>query len=243
MKLDKINDKRSQKPNQLTEITQDSSTDDESRKTKVMQRIEHFKSTHFNFNFYKRFRNSNLHKYFIEGDIGSVEADQCVDTLALVNALLLTVPFQALAYASNIYWDWIESELESCTDVSHYKYYDFDYIYRSTINSFYVLTFASATALSIAAFYYILRPKEEVIFSYWWNRGCRWVIIVMMLTSIASCWATMSLFLSFINTYPLSSSKFCEIYDEPSKNYLARNNALGVAFMSFIVLLSMIVMI
>ena len=185
-----------------------------------------------------RLQDSNLTKYFLHRTLDPEEADEAVDSLALINALLLTIPFQAMAIIGHDYWDWLQEMIETCNK-QHYPKNTWIKIYQDTQNCFYALTYTAVAAVSIAAFYYLARPKNYDKFQIWWNKGAQKVIILMLFCTIVATWSTMALFVTTFNNYANSSDNFCSLYDEPSKNAFTRSAWSGNAFLMAVILLAL----
>lgn len=188
--------------------------------------------------FRNRIQDSNLTKYFLHRTLDPEEADEAVDSLALINALLLTIPFQSMTMIGYDFWDWLESMIEEC-EKNHYEKHTWEKIYQDTLNCFYSLTYTAVAAVSIAAFYYLARPKNYDKFQVWWNKGAQKVIILMLFCTCVATWSTMALFVTLFNNYANSSSNFCSLYNSPTKNTYTRSAWGGNAFLLFVVLLAL----
>jgi hypothetical protein len=93
-----------------------------------------------------RYVNSTLRKYFEGVDIEPEDADNAVNTLTLVAALVLTIPFGLLGTFGHETWEWISDSLDACTAAGHDVRYSSTHMFQSvfdclnaTIYSWYVL--------------------------------------------------------------------------------------------------------
>lgn len=71
-----------------------------------------------------RINNSNLTKYYHGKGLTVEEADEVVNTFALINALVLTIPFSMLASYDNSFWDWLNENNNQCDGNSYQKVAD-----------------------------------------------------------------------------------------------------------------------
>jgi hypothetical protein len=119
-----------------------------------------------------RINNSNLKKYYLGRGLSIEEADEVVNSFALINALVLTIPFSILASYSDSFWDWLNENNNQCDGSSYQKVADL------LLNTLYATAYASMTSLIIAILYYILRPKNKEYFKIWYGHA-KWAIFIM----------------------------------------------------------------
>jgi hypothetical protein len=109
----------------------------------------------------------NTFQKFMNGDgMTAEDTDLIMNTIALINALVLTIPYSLSGSLDNSYWDWVQTTLNStrCTDYVE-KYCPsgpsacFQQSYSQVQNSLYCTVYASITALGISFAYYLMRPK------------------------------------------------------------------------------------
>ena len=119
-----------------------------------------------------RINNSNLKKYYLGRGLSIEEADEVVNSFALINALVLTIPFSILASYSNSFWDWLNENNDQCDGNSYQKVADL------LLNTLYTTAYSAMTSLIIAILYYILRPKNKEYFKIWYGHA-KWAIFIM----------------------------------------------------------------
>jgi hypothetical protein len=119
-----------------------------------------------------RINNSNLMKYYLGRGLSIEEADEVVNSFALINALVLTIPFSILASYSDSFWDWLNENNDQCDGNSYQKVADL------LLNTLYTPAYSSMTSLIIAILYYILRPKNKEYFKIWYGHA-KWAIFIM----------------------------------------------------------------
>lgn len=135
------------------------------------------------------------HKYlssklvaYLEGEgVTSDDVDTLVNSVTLVNALLLTIPPGIIISLNQELWDGLQQNIASCEiDGSQLFWYEYVYI------PIYYCMFASFSSclcgMVIAIAYYILRPsssvdQDEDVFSEfrkWWSHGKISVLFLIM---------------------------------------------------------------
>jgi len=142
--------------------------------------------------FFVRAKRSRLFSmFFYENDNVSVdEVDLIVNTITLVNALILTVPFGIMTSLSSSSMDEFKSNVLQClveeetstqtgmrfktqSDVERSIEEQYFWMTKSTLVSVYV----PLISLILAVLYYLVRPskgnngEENKEFSEWWKRG------------------------------------------------------------------------
>lgn len=88
-----------------------------------------------------RFRNSNITKYYHGTNLTEDEADSVVNALALVAALILTIPFGAAMSFDNGYWDWLNDNIGKCTERNPLSFYD---VYNLIALGLYAVAYSSS---------------------------------------------------------------------------------------------------
>jgi hypothetical protein len=107
------------------------------------------------------------------------EIDAIVNTLTLVNALLLTIPFGVLGGMSGSqYWDAtlaaMQARSDTCLSMTGSSI-SFEDVFFWTYQVFLGAVYSAIGGILLAIFYFFLRPKNTVVFQQWWVRA-RWVV-------------------------------------------------------------------
>ena len=68
---------------------------------------------------HRRAANSSIKKFILGVGVVPADADHAVDTLTVVSALLLTVPFLVLVFTDFKYWAVLNDSLATCTEFPH----------------------------------------------------------------------------------------------------------------------------
>jgi len=131
-----------------------------------------------------RFKKSHLfnpHK----SDFSADDIDSSVGTIALINALILTIPFALMGSLDHNFWDWMEEIFTKCPDSLVAQTYTLEQIYQAVYDQMLVSLYTPMSTLLLTLFYFFLRPKREAQFARWWPRG-RYVISAMLVGTIVS---------------------------------------------------------
>jgi hypothetical protein len=181
-----------------------------------------------------RYRVSKIQSYLHTEDTDVDDIDAAVNTLAIVSALLVTVPFGVVTSFDHTYWDWLESvpcasTVQKMGGVSYFHFYQTNFI-----KQIYLSLFASILGVGLTAFYYMLRPSDTELFRFWWKRG-RYVVMVMFLCAFITTIMTMSMAGWVLNGwYVVSTKGFC---DSPGDFTFSRQFATAGITINFLVLL------
>jgi|MDTB01.1.fsa_nt_gb hypothetical protein len=97
--------------------------------------------------------NNYLKRYLTGMDLDLEVVDNCVNTLTLVNALVLTIPFSVMVDLGGEFWANLYIVMEEYGCTNWYNYY-----YTHVRNNLLSTLYFSIAAIIIAVFYYILRP-------------------------------------------------------------------------------------
>lgn len=124
---------------------------------------------------------SNLYTCWYQNDMDISDSDNIVNSVTVVNALLLTIPFNLLGAYNETFWAWEINNIATCNNgiynatsgiftPSFLNDLGLD-LYLNVSSKIFNCTFAAVIGLFLAAIYYTLRPKNQAIFAQWWPRG------------------------------------------------------------------------
>jgi hypothetical protein len=153
---------------------------------------------------WQRLQDNTLKDMFIGKDITSGDVDNVVNTLTLMNALILTIPYGIMSSAGYDYWDWVENTLAACPKTIYSVPQDF----RQFGNAFNSVIYSTISVLLCAMAYYLLRPKADKKFRKWW-KFARYVILIMLLGTSTSCVSLVACSTWMFSWYMIPTSKLC----------------------------------
>lgn len=176
-----------------------------------------------------RWKNSNIWKYSYGEHLKLEQANDVVNALSLVNALILTIPFGVIMGLGKDYWDWLESSIQDCT------VYDSQQTYRNILNNLYGAAYAPMICLLMSLLYYFLRPSGKY-FKDWWQRG-KWTVLFMIFLTFAAISCMLSVFSNIAGYYALPSDGFCGKYHGNEHRY-----GLSLGFLGFFLIFCFLLM-
>ena len=118
--------------------------------------------------------NSRVADFFLDFDASDFEFDTAVNSLALVNALVLTVPFGMITSFNHEFWSALSTSLSKCTKegLENGKYGSvfkgekdtaeiFNDWYGGFVRDTSTTAYASMCGLILATMYYLFRPSDQ----------------------------------------------------------------------------------
>ena len=173
-----------------------------------------------------RWKLSTVRKLYVENHLTASQGDSIVNTITLLNALLLTVPFQIMGNLGNSYWDWLDVAILNCADTPNYASWNWQQVYDHIQNALFASVYSTLISVVLAVLYYLLRPERPTVFKIWWGRS-KWVIVIMMITTIISIISILTLFGYLAGNYINSTNHLCAV-DTPLITRYIISNAIAV---------------
>lgn len=151
-----------------------------------------------------RWKDNQLREMFVGKEVTSEDIDSVVNTLTLVCALILTIPYGVMTSADHSYWDNVEDILSQC----EVKKFTYDQAFKPFSGGFNSIVYSNISVLIMAVLYYLLRPKDDAKFRKWWKYA-RYILMMMMLGTVCSvvCLVIASSWL--FSWYIIPNSKLC----------------------------------
>jgi hypothetical protein len=112
--------------------------------------------------------------------------DTAINTLTLVDALIVTIPFGIVSAANYTFWDWLQT-LPCNTDDFHHDHFGelpYYYFYYRFVGSIWQIVISCVIGIVLATFYYLLRPSDDEVFLRWWTRGKVVLVFSVVATAI-----------------------------------------------------------
>lgn len=204
------------------------------------------------FGFWRRFRNGRVWKQFQigEGQNDATDTDSIVNTLALVNALLLSLPVSIFASLQYGALDTFRQTALSCNGtLAAEKNEPLQYYNRQTDllgKDLFLAIYLPVFSLLCVVFYYFCRPapvKESVNvklqlvqredFSKWWGRG-RFLVVLLLLTTFTSVFSFGFVMNLYYQNFFYAPVDFCSLL--MSRQYFLNTSVLLLSVILFCVL-------
>lgn len=148
-----------------------------------------------------RWHHSNVRGYYSGEGLDVEEADSVMNAMALVNALILTIPYGIVSSLNSEYWDWMQVAIQDCEKM------EWGYMQTNLITPLYVAVSASILSLIITVMYYFLRSKKH--FALWWKHRGKWSVAVTMVATITSVITILTLFATLMGWYAAATNRLC----------------------------------
>jgi len=151
-----------------------------------------------------RWKDNNLYEIFVGKFVTSEDIDNVVNTLTLVNALILTIPYGIMSSTGPDYWDYVEATLDACP-ATKFTFAQNYVVFSNSTNS---VVYSTICCLIMALVYYLLRPKDNDKFRSWW-KAARYAICVMMIGTATSVVSLIAISSWMFAWYIVPTSTYC----------------------------------
>ena len=153
---------------------------------------------------------SGFARFISTEDVEVEDLDQGVNAMALLNALILTIPYQLIGAVGSDYFNWLKDELALCkhhTTSAGYNFRDIQLFYREELLC---CIYASICGLILSTFYFLFKrshPSETGV----WKEKARLLIILLFVCTGVSLIALMALSNTFVSWYFIRSGSICNL--------------------------------
>ena len=152
----------------------------------------------------QRWSDNQLRDMFVGKLVTADDIDTVVNTLTLVCALILTIPYGVMTAADPDYWQSVREVLAACP-VQKFTYEEDFQLFSGGFNT---VVYSNICVLIMAVMYYLLRPKDDTKFRKWW-KSARYVIIMMMMGTVCSIVCLVIISTWLFSWYLIPWSKWC----------------------------------
>ena len=109
-------------------------------------------------------------------DLNDTSLDGAVQALALINGLIITIPYGLMSSVDSGFWDNIEAISADCPQ---FGFKEMQYQFYLGLR---VTLYSSTAGLIVSSFYYLLKPKD---LQAWWWRGRFFIIFLFLFTAVS----------------------------------------------------------
>lgn len=160
----------------------------------------------------KRLKDNNLREMFVGHEVVGEEVDNVVNTLTLMNALILTIPYSLMSAADHNYWDWVQQTLDECESKSFSFGEDF-WIFKNSYNA---VVYSTMSSLVMSLIYYLLKPRQLAKFRRWWKHA-RYVILMTLVGTVCSVVSLVAVSCWLFAWFIIPTNMLCE-YNSQEEN-------------------------
>ncbi len=168
---------------------------------------------------------SNSLKRLVSGEGMTLEcAEKAIETLALISALVLTIPYGIMSAPSAEFWDKIIVLATECPDLG---YANRSYVFYSSIRC---CIYTATASLIMTAEFFLLKPTDVV---QWWPRGRLFLGVMFALTwiSVISIIVASNVYIALTE---YASTEYCT--DTTGTQATTAGFLIAIAFVTFILL-------
>ena len=151
--------------------------------------------------------------------------DAGVNALALMCALVLSIPFEIIGGFEVDHLDWMKENINACNDDT----WNFANVYTSIRTSFMVTVYFSISGMILATFYFLFKRNDDESYKSWRSKARYLVISLFVCTALAICGLIMLTNLYFIYFLLTSTANIC---DNGTTIYVC--SGLGVSLFAFL---------
>jgi hypothetical protein len=139
------------------------------------------------------------------------DADNAVNTMALVAALLLTIPFSLVGSLNQEYWDDLAETINGCKPAVPAESSP-QAVFMTVFRPLNALVYFSMGAIMLAVFYFLLRPSENDMFEAWWKRG-RFALALILVSAVSAVVCAFTVYNTLVagQVFMGFSDNICEI--------------------------------
>mmetsp|Transcript_939 Transcript_939/g.1470 ORF Transcript_939/g.1470 Transcript_939/m.1470 type:complete len:221 (+) Transcript_939:33-695(+) len=179
---------------------------------------------------YGQCSNSNLAK-LVSGDSMSMEQlDTAINTMVLVDALILTIPFSLFLDLGQEYWNNLQANINACSDYST----GYQAAFSRTRGAMGTMVYSTMIGIVVTALYYLMRPDYKgVSFKVWWKYAGGYVFMMILFSTIAAIVSSLIMSSMIFRYSFVDSDDFCDNpnYNDYTGGYAAVSIAAFVALL------------
>ena len=131
--------------------------------------------------------------------------DAGVNALALLSALMLSIPYEVIGHVNYEYLDFLHEQLNECAegDSSHLGYGQIYSLYRG---SFLATVYMAISGMILATFYFLFKRNNTADYLLW-RKKARWLVISLFLSTALAIMSLILLTNMLFDYYLISSEE------------------------------------
>lgn len=181
-------------------------------------------------------KSSNIYHFFF-GAITDLDLDTCVNSMALISALVLTIPYSVIGNLGPSFWQNFREAVIACDDdVSAWYEVPRDLI----LNNLYCSLVSSVCGIILSTFYYLFKPATKNLMTVLTMRKLKYLVFVLFMTCIIAIVSIMNLAVMLSWTYTVDyTDQWCRpqpsLRDNGRGTYTIRFTILGLIVAAILV--------
>ena len=157
---------------------------------------------------------SHVGKFFLDFDADDFNFDAGVNAFALLNALVLTIPYGCVMNLNGEFFDELYAAWQLCepNEVTMATVYGGEAVYHNyIIRNLCVANYGSICGLIMATLYYVFKPTDSTGLTRWSKKKIRILVMCIFISTIAAIFGIMFVYTGIIQVYSRRSSEYCEL--------------------------------
>lgn len=179
-------------------------------------------------------KDSNVLLFFADVTGDNFNFDAGVNSMALICALILTIPFGLMGTLDQDHWSAVSDQIADCPGGS-LRGYSFEDFFYETMNNIVCVIYSAMSGLVLSTLYYVFKPKDDMNMPKWKIIKQRLLIFLLFVSTITSVVGLLNATTDFLTLFTVAEVAFC-------KPPLSRVWPFGVGFVTFAFVLGMILM-
>jgi hypothetical protein len=176
--------------------------------------------------------NSRVVKFFsVLGDHIIEEPDAAISAMALICALVLTIPFSVFTVINDGFLTALRTAIEACPNGVNYYNQSYRTVYIRLVGSPGLTMYASIMGLIISSIYFIFKPSKGKDLDRWCRRQGRLLMTIQFIVCIVAVLALCSTAAQLFSSFNIELANICTA--DGSSDWIWIPGAAGVAI-SFI---------
>lgn len=159
--------------------------------------------------FMRALENSGYQKFMATDNYHFEEFDSGVNAMALLCALMLTIPYQLLSNMGDQYLNWLRAELVTCPHHEAHGKFSYESIYKYFRSCIVACVFSSLCGMMLCTFYFLFKRTNPDQYKLWRRKAQVMVTVMFIFTGLAMV-ALMLLTVFILSYYFIPSGYICE---------------------------------
>jgi len=157
---------------------------------------------------------SHVGRFFLDFDADDFNFDSGVSAFALLNALVLTIPYGVIMnlngeFYDKLYASWLTCEVDkpNMAKQSGGEGTFHDYL----ISNLSVANYGSISGLIMATLYYVFKPTDSTALSRWSKKKIRILVMAIFISTVAAIFGIMLAWAALITVFSRRTDEYCEL--------------------------------
>ena len=177
---------------------------------------------------------SHVGRFFLDFDADDFNFDAGINAFALLNALVLTIPYGCIMNLNGEFFDQLHNAWEACdpnkanmASISLGETAFHNYIIRNLS----VANYGAISGLIMATLYYVFKPTDSTGLTRWSKKKIRLLVMSIFICTVAAIFGIMLAWASIIQVYSRRASEYCEL--NPAAESMWRSGTAAIVLSLF----------